>query len=225
MSKNFLNKAWEKWNPGEIDTTTNITHNNFKKSDQVSNFSNTFTAEQNNDNLNNIKKNGYEDGFKRGKKEGFEAGFKKSFAEFEKKNREILNKMEDFLSNFRQSLSLFDEKVSSKIINTVLKISKKVLETTTLANDDSSFLKKIETIFQDRMFSLENPKLFISPNNQLLVKKYFGKIFSQYGWTICYNHYIPSGEFIISSGDTILDSTSSTRWNKLCKLVYFQEKQ
>ena len=228
MSKNLLNNTWKKWYPTKIEKTVKHVVVNYQdeldsKNNRIINISQILSL-QNISAINKIQENnGYQDGFQKGVKEGFISGQKKSMLEFERKNNLILNKMEKLLSDFKNSLLVFDKKISSEIISIVLKISKQVIESTSVKND-SILLKKINKIFQKNMFSLEHPKLFVNQNDRLLVENYFGKIFSQYNWIICVDDQVPLGGFIISLGDTIVNSTTSMRWNKLCQLIYSKEK-
>ncbi|XBC39803.1 MAG: flagellar assembly protein FliH [Buchnera aphidicola (Chaetogeoica yunlongensis)] len=228
MSKDLLNSTWKKWHPQKIEKITNNIPKKLVKFKNTDNYVSSFSKKNyNSDYLNKkLVKNddGYKNGFKKGEQEGFLSGLKKFSLKFEKEHVFILDKMKKSLSEFEKSLSLFDEQVSSKIVEIILKVSKKVLESTSCSNN-SDLLKKINKIFREHMFFLNNPKLFINPDDKIFVENYFSDLFNQYNWTIHCDNDVPLGGFVILSGDTILNSTTSIRWRKLCQLKYFEENK
>ncbi|WP_187307828.1 FliH/SctL family protein [Buchnera aphidicola] len=164
------------------------------------------------------QKNGYQQGFLKGEKEGFIVGLDKALLEFNKKNDVILTKMNNLLVSFEQSLAELDDVIASRIVHLALSIAKKVIESNSYSNDQN-LLNKIRELLRNEKIVFNKPKLFIHPNDKEIVEKNFGTIFSKYGWLVFYDIKVSMGGCIISSGDTILDSTIFGRWTELCRLV------
>lgn len=132
-------------------------------------------------------------------------------------------KMNNTLSNFERSLLLFDDVISSRVLDLALLIAKQALKNNYVI-DSSLLLNNIKKIFNEQKFSIKNPVLFVNSKDKLLIEEQFGKIFKQYQWSLRIDDDLSSGDFLISSKDMMLDSRMSTYWHELFQLAFLKKK-
>ncbi|XBC44436.1 MAG: FliH/SctL family protein [Buchnera aphidicola (Schlechtendalia peitan)] len=223
---------WKKWYPEEIKINNdNMCDRNIKVNKKKYDEKKKIINVENNNFISKIDQNvyqteydnGYKEGFCKGKEEGLVSGLNKALLEFNEKHNCILIKIDNFLLNFEQSLAMLDDVISSKLVHLALNIAKKVIESTSI-KDDKNLLKKIKTILKNEKISFNKPHLLIHPDDKKIVESNFGTIFVKYGWKIFYDDKVSRGGCIVSSGDTVLDSTIFSRWTELCKLVLRKEE-
>ncbi|ANF16884.1 hypothetical protein XW81_00345 [Buchnera aphidicola (Schlechtendalia chinensis)] len=218
---------WEKWYPEDLEISNYSVFNNSSESmedvkSSKKNLKIDMQAEKNkfeeSSRMHLKNQNGYKEGFCKGEKEGFVSGFKKALLDFNQKNNFILAQTNQFLLGFQKSLAILDDVIASRLMHLVLNISKKVVENSSLKNDEK-LLNKIKKMFKDEVVTFDNLQLLVHPDDKKIVEDYFEKMFIKYGWKIFSDSKVSRGGCIIYSGNSILDSTVSGRWTELCRLV------
>lgn len=146
----------------------------------------------------------------------------KNVLEYEKKQQIVQEKINMFLSDFKSALDSLDSIIPTRLIHLTLKIIAKIIGENPLIKT-SFILNRIKEIIRLESMHFYKPKLIIHPDDNDLIKKKFGKIFSMHGWSISCDNRIKLGGCKIESEDSNLDATVVTLWHELCRLSFFNE--
>lgn len=222
MSNVKLEKNWIQWYPNKIY------FKNVKNRKIILSYSDKFTEEDFCETLkekfsNENQKNNTElKEMNLTKIKSYEDGFKKGFAKAEKDNLILNDKLNTFFLEFEKSFSIFENKLYSRLLKTVLTISSYVIGKK--INIDKSILAThIKTIINQEGICLKKLQLFIHPDNKILMETMFKDLLKTYQWKLIYDDNIDLNGCKIKSENGCIDSTVDARWQELHRFIYSEE--
>jgi flagellar assembly protein FliH len=212
-----IKKNWKPWYPEEIflkKSKNNKTYfwNSYKLTEK-----DFFTNIENKKNLNKLKtvdklKNAYFN------EEAYNLGFQNGLKEKEKKYISFTHNLDQLLSNFNVSISLFDKMLFTRLLKTVLIISSYIIGKK-IEIDESILLKNIKKIMNNDSFFLKKKQLIVHPNNKEILEKIINNSIHKDKWELCYDNNIDINGCKIRSENGDIDNTIDARWKELCRLV------
>ncbi|QCI15769.1 flagellar assembly protein FliH [Buchnera aphidicola] len=225
MINSILEKNWIHWYPKKI--FLNKDKNNIKtiyyshKLKQEDFFTNTdILNRKNEENINKTTKN-LEKDLK--KTESYKLGFEKGCLSNKEKNLFLEKKINSFLLDFENSFSAFENALSSRLFNIILKVSSYVIGKK-IDIDKSMLLNYIKKVIdQDGVF-LTKPQLIVHPDNKNLIEKMLKKFLNSYKWTLLYDNNVDLNSFKVKSENVDIDSTVNARWQELYRLICLKEE-
>ncbi|BBI01076.1 flagellar assembly protein [Buchnera aphidicola (Nipponaphis monzeni)] len=166
---------------------------------------------------------GYSEGLKKGEQIGYSEGLKKGVLQYQNKYKDIQEKLQTLITNFKISLKDVDGVISNRILNIIIKITKKFFCNEIKIQKNSILIKKIKKILTKDLMFAKKLQLHINPKDEYIINYYFGKIIKLHHWQIFCNINISRGGFKIISQHANYDNTLPTYWKELCKTIIVKE--
>ncbi|QNS01818.1 MAG: flagellar assembly protein FliH [Buchnera aphidicola (Pentalonia nigronervosa)] len=216
MSNLPSDKNWTRWYP------KNVFLKNVENNTQFLYHLDYFSEKQVRNNIQNVKKEKKSEidelEISTIKKEAYDAGFQAGMLHCKKENNVLNNKMHNLFLNFNNALNTFEDVLFARLLKIILVVSSYVIGKS-IAFDEKILLKHIKNIIDKTGIFLKKPKLFVHPDNKVLIESTLQDFLNIHKWEVIYDTKIDlnSCQFISDSGN--IDTTIDARWQELCRLI------
>ena len=189
--------------------TSSLSSNNNAESDDQKQFVSP-TKEQKNQVFQQAQEDGYAAGFQVGRTAGYQEG--KQAAEKEIKGE--LNRIQTILSELDQELQQIDQQVAQDLLTLALDIAKKMINEA-LKIRPELVLPVVQEAIRQLPQATQHPRLFLHPDDALLINNHLKDELSQSNWKICNDEKIERGGCRVETARSEVDASLSTRWQRI----------
>lgn len=168
------------------------------------------TAEQINHVYQQAQEDGYSAGFQAGRAAGYQEG--KQAADSETKNE--IKRIQLILAELDQELHQIDQDVAQDLLTLALDLAKTMIKNA-LQIQPELVLPIVREAIGQLPHAAQHPRLFLHPDDALLVSHHLNDELSQADWKICQDEKIERGGCRIEASGSEVDGSLSTRWQQV----------
>lgn len=172
------------------------------------------TEEQKNKVFQQAQEDGYSAGFQTGRSAGYQEG--KKCAETEIK--EEVKRIQEILSELDRELHQIDQQVAQDLLTLALDLSKKMI-TAALQIRPELVLPIVHEAIRQLPHATQHPRLFLHPDDAILVSNHLSDELSQSNWKICKDEKIERGGCRVDAAGSEVDASLSTRWQRILATI------
>lgn len=156
------------------------------------------------------QKKGYAAGFQAGRSAGYQEG--KHAAETEIKSE--VKRIQAILSELDRELYQIDQQVAQDLLTLALNLSKKMI-TEALKIRPELVIPIVREAIRQLPHATQHPRLFLNPEDAILVSSHLKDELSQSDWKICTDEKIDRGGCRVEAAGSEIDASLSTRWQRI----------
>lgn len=168
------------------------------------------TAEQIDHVYQRAQEDGYSAGFQAGRAAGYQEG--KQAADTETKNE--IKHIQSILTELDQELHQIDQKVAQDLLTLALDLAKTMIKNA-LQIRPELVLPIVQEAIGQLPHAAQHPRLFLHPDDALLVSNHLKDELSQADWKVCQDEKIERGGCRIEATGSEVDGSLSTRWQQI----------
>jgi flagellar assembly protein FliH len=168
------------------------------------------TEEQVDQVFQQAQKEGYSAGFQAGRSAGYQEG--KQAAETEIKGE--VKRIQAILSELDQELHQIDQQVAQDLLTLALDLAKKMIMEA-LKIRPELVLPIVHEAIRQLPHATQHPRLFLHPDDAVLVSSRLNDELSQSDWKICTDEKIDRGGCRVDAAGSEIDAGLSTRWKRI----------
>lgn len=159
------------------------------------------------------RKQGHEEGYQQGHQAGLEAGL----AEARAQQHQTTAQFAELLNAFQTALDNLEKVIPSRLVQLALMASRATLGKSA-AFDNHLLLEKIQRLLQQEPLFQAPGQLWVSAEEFSLVQEQLSDILTKQGWELRADENMLPGGCRITSAECELDATVSSSWQVLCQL-------
>ncbi|MGD8204137.1 flagellar assembly protein FliH [Pantoea sp. FN0305] len=164
---------------------------------------------------------GLEEGRKQGHQEGFQqghqAGIEQGLAEARERQQQTTAQFTELLHSFQAAIDNLEKVIPSRLVQLALTAARATLGKN-LAFDNNLLLEKIQSLLQQEPLFQGPVQLWVNADEFSTVQEQLGTVLAQQGWELRADDAMLPGGCRITSAECELDATVSSSWQALCQL-------
>ncbi len=169
-------------------------------------YSSMLTAEQ----LEQVHKQAYEEGFAQGKKEGFEYGHKEVLLNGKRTLQETVERIDSLLSTLSTPFKQLDDQVEREIVELIIATVRQLVRREIKA-DPEQIVGVVREALAILPVSSRNVQLMLHPDDAELIREVYAITEKDVGWTIVEDPVLERGGCRVSTDISRVDATLESR--------------
>jgi flagellar assembly protein FliH len=168
------------------------------------------TAEQ----LEQIQKQAYDEGFEQGKREGFEYGHKEALGEGREIMQGRIERMDALMAALDEPLKQLDDDVENELIDLVIAMVRQLVRRE-VKTDPGQIVGVVREALNILPVSARNVRLVLHPEDADLIRNIYGLSEAELGWSIMEDPVIERGGCKVLTDISQVDATLESRLTAL----------
>ncbi len=164
------------------------------------------TAEQ----LEQVQKQAFDEGFEQGKKEGFEYGHKEGLLSGESTLRESIGRIDSLINTLNRPFQKLDDQVEREIVELIIATVRQLVRREIKA-DPEQIVGVVREAMAILPVSSRNVRLILHPEDAALIREIYAITEQEVGWTIVEDPALERGGCKISTDLSRVDATLESR--------------
>lgn len=178
------------------------------------------TAEE----IENIHKQAYDEGFNLGRKEGRALGYKQSQQRVEQEHQQRTETLKGILNHLAEPLSQLDDEVEKTIIDMVALLAKHLVRRE-LKTNEGEIIGVVRHVMGHLPISARHPRIHLNPEDLELVKKALAIGDEEESWRLEPDPLISRGGCLVESQSSFIDATVEARLAAQVSQMFGGERQ
>ena len=162
------------------------------------------------DQLQQLQKQAYEEGFEKGRKEGFEYGHKEGLTAGRQRLEEKAGQLDTLLTSLETPFQQLDDQVELELIELVIAMVRQLVRRE-VRNDPGQIIGVVREAMSILPVSSRNISLILHPEDASLVRETYELSESELGWRIVEDPVLARGGCRISTETSQVDATLESR--------------
>ncbi len=162
------------------------------------------------DQLQQLQKQAYKEGFDKGRKEGFEYGHKEGLAEGRERLEEKAEQFDTLLDSLETPFQQLDDQVESELVELVIAMVRQLVRRE-VRNDPGQIIGVVREAMSILPVSSRNISLILHPEDASLVRETYELSDNELGWRIVEDPVLARGGCRISTETSQVDATLESR--------------
>lgn len=179
---------------------------------------NATVAAQNRLELDKARENARQEGFAAGYKEAYERGLRDgqetAYAETMEQVRTEILSLQHLAQAFSAQLNSTSGQLGNDLMHLALDLAQSMLKAK-LDHDPTTILPIVEDAIAQLATVQQPAQIFLNPEDAVIVKNQLGEFLSEDGWRIVPDSHVERGGCKLETPQNLVDSTYSSRWQKL----------
>ncbi len=167
---------------------------------------NMLTADQ----LEQLQKEAYEEGFEFGKKEGYEAGLKEALQAGREQIEELVGSLEQLMSTLSEPLNELDEQVERELIELVISMVRQLVRRE-IKMEPSHIIGIVRESLSILPVSSRNVRVHLHPEDAKLVRQVYDMSDKEQSWKIVEDPVLARGGCRVVTETSQIDATLESR--------------
>ena len=159
------------------------------------------------------RKQGYDEGYQQGRQAGIEQGL----AEIKDRQQQTLAQFNDLLHSFQAALDNLEKVIPSRLVQLALMAARATLGTNVVF-DNNLLLEKIQSLLQQEPLFQAPVQLWVSADEFPTVQEQLSDVLAKHQWELRADEAMLPGGCRITSAECELDATVASNWQALCQL-------
>jgi flagellar assembly protein FliH len=162
------------------------------------------------DQLQQLQKQAYEEGFEKGRKEGFEYGHKEGLTAGRQRLEEKAGQLDTLLTSLETPFQQLDDQVELELIELVIAMVRQLVRRE-VRNDPGQIIGVVREAMSILPVSSRNISLILHPEDASLVRETYELSENELGWRIVEDPVLARGGCRISTETSQVDATLESR--------------
>jgi len=162
------------------------------------------------DQLEQLQKEAYREGFEQGKKEGFEYGHKEALNEGREQIRESIRQFESLLDTLDRPLQQLDDQVERELVELVIAMVRQLVRRE-IKSDPGQIIGVVRESLAILPLSSRHIRVVLHPEDASLVREIFDLSDADLGWKIVEDPVLTRGGCRILTETSQVDATLESR--------------
>ena len=162
------------------------------------------------DQLQQLQKQAYEEGFEKGRKEGFEYGYKEGLTAGRQRLEEKAGQLDTLLTSLETPFQQLDDQVELELIELVIAMVRQLVRRE-VRNDPGQIIGVVREAMSILPVSSRNISLILHPEDASLVRETYEMSENELGWRIVEDPVLARGGCRISTETSQVDATLESR--------------
>ena len=162
------------------------------------------------DQLQQLQKQAYEEGFEKGRKEGFEYGHKEGLTAGRQRLEEKAGQLDTLLTSLETPFQQLDDQVELELIELVIAMVRQLVRRE-VRNDPGQIIGVVREAMSILPVSSRNISLILHPEDASLVRETYEMSENELGWRIVEDPVLARGGCRISTETSQVDATLESR--------------
>lgn len=159
------------------------------------------------------RKQGHEEGYQ----QGLQAGMEQGLAEAKAQQEQTTAQFAELLRSFQTSLNNLEKVIPSRLVQLALMATRATLGKN-VAFDTTLLAEKVQRLLQQEPLFKAPTQLWVSAEDVAAVQAQLGELLAQQGWELRVDDAMLRGGCRITSAECELDATVASSWQALCQL-------
>jgi flagellar assembly protein FliH len=166
------------------------------------------------DQLEQLQKQAYEEGYEQGRREGFEYGHKEALAQGREELKGRIGQFEMLMSTLEEPLKQLDDQVEQALIELVITMVRQLVRRE-IKTDPGHIIGVVREALAILPVSSRNIRLMLHPEDAQLVRKIYALSESEPGWKIVEDPVLARGGCRVITDSSQVDATLESRLTTL----------
>ncbi|MES9934571.1 MAG: flagellar assembly protein FliH [Candidatus Sedimenticola sp. PURPLELP] len=171
------------------------------------------------DQLQQLQKQAYNEGYEQGRKAGFEFGHKEALAE----GREQIKQLDELMEALNTPLRQLDEQVESELVELVISMVRQLVRREVRA-DPGQIVGVVRDAVAILPVSSRDVRLVVNPDDAQMVREVYEVSEQELGWKIVEDPLIARGGCRVMTATSQVDATLESRLNALVAPILSGER-
>ena len=159
------------------------------------------------------RKQGYDEGYQQGR----QAGIDQALAETRAQQEKSLTQFGELLGAFQTAIDNLEKVIPSRLVQLALMAARAALGTS-VAIDNGLLLGKIQALLQQEPLFQGPAQLWVSAGEFSTVQEQLSDVLAKHQWELRADEAMLPGSCRITSAECELDATVASSWQALCQL-------
>ncbi|GLR07551.1 flagellar assembly protein FliH [Mixta theicola] len=159
------------------------------------------------------RKQGYDEGYQ----QGHQAGIEQGQAEAKERQEQTMSQFAELLQSFQTAIDNLEKIIPSRLVQLALMAARATLGKN-VALDNHLLLEKIQSLLQQEPLFQAPVQLWVNADEFSTVQEQLSDVLKKHGWELRADDAMLPGGCRITSAECELDATVSSSWQALCQL-------